>query len=68
MKLSTFNKLPEESPERKNANVGDMFLQGENMIEQKITKHAGDSITYYAIDRLTNNGYSFTAHYDKLEE
>ena len=68
MKVSEFQRLPEVAPLPKEARIGEPYLQGEKMIEQKMTKRVGDEITFYVVEDVSDNGYLSSACYQKLEE
>lgn len=65
MILTKFKKIPEEMP--KNPKVGDLFLEGEDMVAQKIKKNKGDSICYYQIISVKGNNVEYMVRYDKLK-
>ena len=68
MKVADFQKLPEMAPRPKEAYVGDRYLQGAKMIEQKMTKRPGDEISYYVVTDVTTGGYLTQPRYERLEE
>jgi len=68
MRVLEFNNLPEVPPRIGAAKVGDLFLQGKNMIEQKQTKKVGDIVSMYKVTDVSENGYLTTPYYEKLEE
>lgn len=65
MTLTKFKKLPERMP--KNPKVGDLFLDGKDMIAQKIKKDKGDSICYYQVISVKGNNIEYMVRYDKLK-
>ncbi len=71
MKYQDFDKLPEIALEEffnKNWNIGDKFLLGESMVEQKHKKGLGDSICYYEITYADEHkSASYIQKFDKLE-
>lgn len=69
MNIRIFNQLPTfENLIGSNLNVGDLFLTGSHIIQQKETKEVGQSVTYYeVISKDDNNIVSYTPRYDKLE-
>lgn len=66
MKVREWNRLKETNNFEK-LKVGDFFIMGENMLNQKETKSVGQEITYY---KLLKKGKSieYTPVYDVLEE
>jgi len=68
MKISEFHNLPEVSPHIGEAIVGNLFLQGTSMIEQKTTKKIGDGVSMYKVIDASENSYLITIHFEKLEE
>lgn len=74
MKWETFDKLPEITLDEffeKDWNVGDKFLLGESLIEQKSKKGIGDDISYFEIIDISNSdeykNTSYIQRFDKLE-
>jgi hypothetical protein len=69
MKKSLFRSLRTIDMDSKHVlNIGDCFLEGETIIEQKVTKEVGDFITYYKVTDIKNGVISYTPTYDKLED
>ena len=54
-----------EDIEKENFKIGDVFLFGSAIIEQRETKKIGDKITYY---RVTGQNIQYTPIIEKLEE
>lgn len=69
MNIRVFNQLPTfEYMIGADLNVGDFFLTGSHIIQQKETKEVGHTVTYYeVISKDDNNIVSYTPRYDKLE-
>ena len=65
MILSKFKKLPEKTP--KHPKIGDLFLDGDGMIKQKLIKKKGDSICYYQILSIKGNNVEYMLKIDKLK-
>jgi len=64
IKLKEFSKLEDVE-----GSVGEFFLLGKNVINQKISKRNGDPITYYEIIKKDKNGIVvLIPRYDILEE
>lgn len=64
MKESTFKKISEGSP--KSPKIGDMFLEGEEMIKQKIKKNKGDIISYFLIVSINKGNIEYMEKQEKL--
>jgi len=48
--------------------VGEYFLTGKKVIEQKETKKVGQDISYYKVTKIDGNNISYVMIFDKLEE
>lgn len=48
--------------------VGDLFLHGENVIEQKNTKNPGDTVTIYQITEIGESTTVYFPKYYKIKE
>lgn len=46
--------------------VGDMFLYGISIIEQKTKKEPGEVVTYYAVDKIDGPNMSFSQYHARL--
>lgn len=61
MKRTDFNKITtfkdEDSFISSELKIGDTFLYGENVIKQLDNKKKGDSITYYEVIKVKQNGF-----------
>jgi hypothetical protein len=69
MKKSLFRRLRTIDMDSNHVlKVGECFLDGESIIEQKVTKEIGNSITYYKVTNIKNGVISYTPIYDKLED
>jgi len=71
MRRNEFIRLPdiEEESDMDKLNIGDHFLYGRNVINQKQDKEVGESITYYEI--VVNNEHGrieYTPIYDYMEK
>ena len=66
MNIKTFNQLPTNGPDKKY--VGEVFLEGENIVKQKSDKKAGDSITYFVVSKISENSYEYTIEFDVLTD
>lgn len=60
----------EESMAKANLKVGDVFLYGESIVDQKENKKkTGEEITYYRVVNVKQNGnVIFSPAIDKLED
>lgn len=72
MKELRFKKLPiiekDNEKEMEKLNIGDCFLYGSNIVNQRENKKVGMSITYYQVINKTKNGTEYTPIYDYMEE
>jgi hypothetical protein len=48
--------------------IGNIFLYGNRMIEQKEIKEVGQQISYYRVVDKKDNRIEYTTVFDKLEE
>lgn len=70
MKPITFENIQElESlANYKPQKVGELFLFGRNMIDQKINKEVGDDISYFVVEAVKSNGnFTYRQVFDKLD-
>lgn len=66
MRLPDFQKLP-EGP--KTNNVGEKFLEGEKMLDQKNKAVEGSLVTYFEIVNINERGnIEYIPKYDRLEK
>jgi hypothetical protein len=66
MNYSELQNIPETYPEQ--GKIGDIFLLG-NLASQKDDKKKGDTISYYKIISVKENGnIEYTTMFDVLEE
>jgi len=70
MKMSEWRKLKaiENYELINNFKVGDCFLMGDKIIEQRETKVPGQEITYFKILNKKGKSVEYIAIYDTLEE
>jgi hypothetical protein len=69
MKVETFKKLKEieEEKEMNDLKVGDYFLYGRAMIDQKTNKETGQPISYYKVLNKEGVTIEFGIGFDTLE-
>ena len=67
MKISKWRKL-KIVENYENLEIGDNFLMGTSVEEQKETKVQGDKISYYKIIGKKERSVEYMAIYDTLEE
>lgn len=69
MKVFEFQHIPEYVDlSLVTLNVGDKFLTGNRVIQQKEEKSSGQGITYYEVVSIGDNGnVSYVSRYDTLE-
>ena len=70
MKANEWIRLKEITDETntEDMKVGDLFLMGTKVIEQRENKIIGDQITYYRLLNKKDKGIEYIAIYDRLEE
>jgi len=67
MKINDWIRLKEvENPDE--LKVGDLFLMGDKVIDQKETKIVGQEITYYKLLKNEGKSVEYIPIYDTLEE
>lgn len=64
MRKIKFKTIPENFP--KKPKEGDVFLYGEKMIEQKVTKNEGQTVSYFKIVSIKGNNIEYITEFDKL--
>lgn len=65
MTVFEFTALPTELPI--SGKIGDCFLT-EKLAEQKMTKKAGQEVTYYQIVKATKNSFEYTMKFTILTD
>ena len=69
MKNNLFQSLPEiEELDKVDLSIGDKFLYGESLIDQKYDKEVGDTITYYEVVDKSENNIRYIMKMEKLEK
>jgi hypothetical protein len=70
MRRSEFIRLTdiEEESDMDNLDIGDRFLYGRNVINQKQEKEIGDSITYYEVIDKKHGSVEYTPIFDYMEK
>jgi len=70
MRKQRFIRLPEinEEANMDKLNVGDHFLYGRNVINQKQEKEIGESITYYEIINKDHSRVEYIPIFDYMEK
>ena len=64
MNINTFKKLPENGPVKRY--VGEIFLEGESIIAQKLNKDVGMYVTYYEVIKISDTSYEYDTQYEVL--
>lgn len=69
MRKTQFLRLPEfeDEDDMTVLNIGDHFLYGSTVREQKQEKKNGDTISYYQVINKTRNGVEYVAIVDAME-
>ena len=69
MKLTKFQKMKdiEHELEMNDLEIGDIFLYGRHVINQKQSKNVGDPISYYKVISKEGNSVSYGMEFDTLE-
>lgn len=70
MRSSVFKRLAaiEDEKDMKKLDVGEYFLYGQNIINQKENKKPGQPITYYMVIGKNGNNIEYTPIYDYMEK
>lgn len=72
MRASIFKRLPiidrDEEEKMDLLDVGEAFLFGRHMIDQRENKKAGQPISYYRVIGKSKNGVEYTPVYDYMEK
>lgn len=71
MRRTEFTRLKEyeyDDPNMDSLEIGDKFLFGRNVIDQKQHKEVGDPITFYIVTGKTNGGIVYMPQYEILQE
>ncbi len=67
MKMKEIDEYDKENEIAK-LNVGDKFLYGRNMVNQKQVKKVGEDISYFTIIKKTPNGAEYGSVFDIMEK
>lgn len=65
MLITEFQKLPEGEPRVKK--VGEKFLDGDKMIEQKLDVEEGMLVTYFEITDVKDKSVEFTTKFERID-
>jgi len=70
MLKSVFMKLPElkDEDDITKLKIGDRFLYGRSVINQKQDKKDGSTLTYFEVISKSQNGIEYTPIYDYMEK
>lgn len=70
MDKASFLKLREFDDEKdmKILDIGDLFLYGSSVINQKQTKNFGDCISYYRVISKSEHGIEYIPIFDYIEK
>jgi len=66
--VNTFMNLPEKDYNESTFKIGDLFLMGENMIEQKENKLIGDQVSVYEVTDIENDTVKYIVKYFILQK
>ena len=61
--INTFMNLSEKDYNESTFKIGDLFLMGENMIEQKENKSIGDQVSVYEVADIENDKIKYIVKY-----
>ena len=61
-------KVIEDISENNNLKIGDYFLYGSSMVNQKEAKQVGEEISYYMVLNKKNKNIEYTIKFDVLRE
>ena len=66
IKIKVIKNLPESKGK---LSIGDKFLTGQNMIDQKsIKKKIGEKVSFYIVKRKTKNSIEYIMKIDTIKE
>lgn len=70
MMVTEFKRLKtfENEDDLNELEIGDRFLYGTSIIQQKESKGEGQPITYYEVIGKSHNGIEYTPIYDYMEK
>lgn len=73
MKANKWSKLPiveleDFAGNKKRLQVGDKFLHGSKVVQQKETKKIGDNVSYYIVTNIKNNSVEYQMGFGILKE